>query len=251
MLRVCLLCLALPLAADGAGDLKASLGRLHGTNPVRAGVHLSEWQRTVEDKQPREQNARAEFQVADGPTGFSLTVMPPTMDQVRAETRKPLPKAKKEQKGLRPVTALVSTFGSLEAAELVNAADALQALLEGADLKEDRADASLGTNGRLLGFQLPTEEESKMGAKAKSTGYLKVWLGTDGTPFASLRIQGFEGGFMWIKAKIEQRTIRRYLQDAGRLVVLEETQENSAEGAGEKTQSKRTLKLTPLREPVR
>ena len=250
-MRCLLFALALPLAADGAGDLKAALLRLRGSNPVKAAVHLSEWQRTVEDKQSHEQNAQADFQVVDGPAGFSLTLTQPTVDRVRAEIRKPLPKSKKEQKGLRPVTALVSSFGSLEAAELVNAADALQALLEGADLKEDRVDASQGTNGRLLGFQLPTEEESKLGAKAKSTGYLKVWLGADGAPFASLRTQGFEGGFMWIKAKVEQRTSRRYTQDAGRLVVLEETQENSVEGAGEKAQTKRTLKLTPLREPVR
>lgn len=251
MLRSLLLCLTLPLAADGTGDLKAALLRLRGSHPVKAAVHLSEWQRTVEDKQPREQNSQAEFQVAEGPAGFSLTLTPPTVDRIRAEIRKPLPKSKKEQKGLRPVSALVSSFGSLEAAELVNASDALLALLDGADLKEDRADASQGTSGRLLGFLLPTEEESKMGAKAKSTGYLKVWLGADGAPFASLRTQGFEGGFMWIKAKVEQRTMRRYTQDAGRLVVLDETQENNAEGAGEKAQSKRTLKLTPLREPVR
>ena len=247
MLRGLVFVLALPLSADATGDLKAALLRQRGHDPIRAAVHLSEWQRTVEDKQPREQSAQAEFQVAEGPAGFNLTLTPSTLERIRAETRKPLPKSKKDQKGLRPVTALVSSFGPLDAADLVNSAESLLALLEGAELKEDRLDASQGPSGRLLGFLLPTEEESKLGAKAKTTGYLKVWLGAEGRPIASLRTQGFEGGFMWIKAKVEQRTARRYTQEAGRLVVLEETQENNAEGAGEQAQTKRTLKLTSLR----
>lgn len=249
MLKGLMFAFALPLCADGSGDLKAALLRLRGREPVRATVQLGEWQRTVEDKQPREQAAQAEFQVADGPAGFSLTVPPTTAERVREEVRRPVPKDKKARKGLRPVTDLVASFGTMDAAELLNAAEPLLRLLDGAVLQEDRPDPAQGPGLRLLGFQLPTEEEAKMGAKAKATGQVKVWTGADGTPVASLRVQGFEAGFMWIKAKGEERVSRRYAAESGRLLVLEETRENSVSGAGEEARSKRSLKLLPRREP--
>jgi hypothetical protein len=243
--------IALPLAADGAGDLKAALQKLRGREPVKAVVQLGEWQRTVEDKQPHEQSAQADFQLTEGPGGFGLTVLPATADRVRAEAQKPTPKNKQERKGYRPVTDLVSSFGTTEAVELLNTSESLLKLLEGAAPKEDRQDPSQGQSGRLLGFQLPTKEESKLGAKAKTTGYFKVWLDAGGIPFASQRTQGFEAGFMWIKAKGEERVNRRYMVEGGRLVVIEETRENNVDGAGNEVRSRRTLKLTLLREPTR
>ena len=251
MLRLILLALALPLAADGTADLRTTLQRLRGREPVKATLHVNRWQRTVEDKQPREQTAQGDFLVTDGPAGFGFGVQAATAERVRAEAQKPVPRDKKQRPGLTPVTELVASIGMLDAAELVNAAESLLSLLQDATLKEDRLDESPGLKGRLLGFELPTEEESKMGAKAKVTGFLKVWLGPDGLPFASQRTQGFEGGFMWIKAKSEESISRRYLAEGGRLLVAEDTRENRMEGAGDRVQVKRTLKLTPLREPAR
>jgi hypothetical protein len=56
---------------------------------------------------------------------------------------------------------------------------------------------------------------------------------------------------MWIKAKGEERVNRRYMVEGGRLVVIEETRENNVDGAGNEVRSRRTLKLTLLREPTR
>lgn len=246
-----ILCLALPLTADPGSELRATLQRLRGSAPVRAAVHLREWQRTLEGKQPVEQGAEGDFQVADGPSGLSLTVQPGTAERVKAEALLPAAKEKRDRPALRPVTSLVSSFGPLAAGELVNAALPLLALLEGAVLKEDRADASLGPSARMLGFQRPGEEQSKAGAKAKTTGYLKVWLGANGVPIASQQSQGFEVGFMWIKAKGQERVFRRYLLEDGRLLVTEELREQEVEGAGEEVRQKRTLTLALAKEPPR
>lgn len=49
-LPILLLSLALPLGANGLDDLRASLQKLQGSEPVRATLDHSFWRQTMDDK---------------------------------------------------------------------------------------------------------------------------------------------------------------------------------------------------------
>lgn len=84
-LPILLLSLALPLCANGLDDLRASLQRLQGSDPVKATLEHSFWRQTTDDKKPVISQGKVAAHLEEGPQGLKVTWARPTLQQAVKE----------------------------------------------------------------------------------------------------------------------------------------------------------------------
>lgn len=238
------LLLTFPLRADGLADLKAALARLPGRDPVKGTLELRVTRQTVEDRRPVVVRGHASARVEDGPQGLRLALGREDLQQAGAEGRaqardpeRPAP----HRLGLREMDPL-------DAAELLNHAEALARYLDKAFLLEERREAWNGRPARTLVIRVePPLPQSQRRHLRKVEVNARIWLGEDGAPLGLSYQAVYSGSRFFISFKGSIQEERRFAVAGDRLVVLSRTVEESASGFGFSYTNQRSASFTPDR----
>lgn len=236
-------CLCLPVRADGLSDLRAALQKLKGTEPVRAALEYDFWRQTTEDKKPVVSQGKATAQVEEGSQGLRITWARPLLQQAAQESR-----AQRQQPDQpTPTRTALRGVDVVEVAESLNQAEALLRDLEQAQLQEERPEPWQGHPARLLLLKMTP----RLPASAKK--YLKelkvdakVWVGADGLPLAYASSLSFKGSRFLISFEGGNSQERQFSHVGGRLLAIRTTSEERNAGMGTSTLSKKVTTLTVL-----
>jgi len=195
------LAVALPLHADTLSDLKAAVGALRGTQPIRAAAEL----RRTEKEEGRFNNeaftGSVALEVALAADGAHLNFAPAVVEQFAREQREETANPKKVPASSR----VAERLGPLWVLEHLNAADTFLGMLRYAKLKSESRVTAQGRPARLLVFQVDAPvRDIKGGGLEMKEHTLRVWVGDDNLPFStdevqdgSVRVLLFHGS-MWL-----------------------------------------------------
>jgi hypothetical protein len=223
------------LFANPVADLRASLERFRGQEPVRGRVEIQIWNRTGEGKKARERAGSGQMQVEDGPQGLRLGWTAPQMQAARQDA---LARAGNPE-AAAPNLDCLKAVDAAEASRMLNFADYLEVLLQGAQVLEDRPEPYQGRPARLLVLKPEAHVSAEERDLIKSLEIrLKVWLGVDGVPLGLEESVAFTGSKFFLTfhgGHSESTTLARV---GRRLVALRCTRESNASGMGLSTQGR-------------
>lgn len=235
-----LLLAALPCAADGLSELRGTLGKLQGSEAIHATAEIQNWSQDGEGKKARIKQTRSTVRIEDGPNGLRLGWTPAQIQAARKESQL---KAVNPE-AVTPNLDSLSALNGLGATTFLSQSDHLLQQLKGATLLEDRADGYQGKPSRLLVFKLDpvvSADEKSMVKDRKET--LKVWLDDHGVPLATEHAMNIKASKFLISFTANNRQVRKLAVLGNRLVVSDETQENSGSGMGFSNTSKKVTAL--------
>jgi hypothetical protein len=236
-----LLCLCLPLNADGLSDLRAALQNLHGAGPVKATLEYDFWRQTTEDKKPVVSQGKATAQVEDGPQGLRITWSRALLQQAAREST-----AQAQQPDRpTPIRTALRGVDVVDLAEDLDHAGALLRDLDQAQLLEEKAESWQGHPAHLLILKLsPKIPESQRKYLKELKVDARVWVGADGLPLAYASAVSFKGSRFFIHFEGASSQERQFAHVDGRLVVVRTTREDQNTGLGMSSQSRKVTILT-------
>jgi len=227
--------------ADGLADLKGTLSRLNGQEPVKASVDYQYWSKQGDDKKPVITEGRATSYVEDGPQGLRMSwshnLIQTAVKEARAQAKDPEQKASTRQaiEGLKAVAV----------SDYLNGAEELLRTLEQAQLLEEKNDTWQGKPARLLRFKLTpklSKQDQKYVKELEATA--QVWVGSDGLPLAVETQMHMKGrALLVISFEQQEQESFQFTRAGNRLVVTHYTQESSGSGGGEHGQHKTVVDL--------
>lgn len=233
------LTLALPAHADGLADLRAALGKLQGTSPLRVTLtaQVTTTSRDDDDKL-RTANGTATVTAEDGPQGLRIVYPRDIMVRAMAEG------VGRQSDSTAPIPTR-NALNELDYADvhsMVHAAETLLTRLEGAKVKGERADTWNGVPARLLSLDLAVAKNQQF--VDKQTATLDVWIDGSGRPLAT-RAQNMSKGSAFIVVSFETkgREDRVYTVVGDRLLVTRRDTSGSGSGAGQRGETKVTVTL--------
>lgn len=242
-LPILVLSLTLPLAANSLDDLRASLQRLQGADPVKATLEHSFWRQTTDDKKPLVSQGRVTAQLEEGPQGLRVTWSKPTLQQAEKE----LAVQEKEPDRPAPTRLALKNLDPVEAAESLSYAEALLRDLAQAQLQEERAEAWQGRPARLLVLKVtPKVPEAQRKYLKELKVDARIWVGPDGLPLAFASTVAYKGSRMFISFEGGSSQERQFARVGGRLVVTRATTEDRTAGLGASTQTRKVTTLNVL-----
>ena len=238
-----LLCLCLPLRADGLSDLRTALQNLRGGGPVKATLECDVWRRTTEGKKPVISQGKATAQVEDGPQGLRITWSRSLLQQAAQES------AAQAQQPDRPAPTRTALRGVdvVDLAEDLDHAGALLRDLDQAQLLAEKDEPWQGRPAHLLILKLsPRIPESQRKYLKELKVDARVWVGADGLPLAYTSAVSFQGSRFFIHFEGASSQERQFARVGGRLVAVRTTREEQSTGLGMSSQSRRVTILTLL-----
>ncbi|WLT32316.1 hypothetical protein [Geothrix sp. PMB-07] len=228
--------------ADTLGELKGTLAKLNGQDPVKATIAYQFWSKQGDDKKPVITEGKATSQAEDGPQGLKLSwsrnLIQTAAQEARAKVQDPEKKT--------PTRRAIEGLKAVEVSEYLNGSDELLRTLEQAQLVEEKADTWQGKPARLLNLKLTPrlgEQEKKYVKELEATA--KLWVGSDGLPLAiqsSVHIKG--RALLVISFEQNQKEEYHFARSGNRLIVVQHVNETSGSGGGEKGQSKTVVSLS-------
>jgi len=237
------LLLACTLAqADALSDLKGTLSRLNGQEPVKATVVYQFWSQQGDDKKPIITEGKATSTVEDGPQGLKISwsrgLLQTAAQEVRAKAQDPEKKT--------PTRRAIEGLKAMEVAEYLNGSEELLRTLEQAQVLEDKPDTWQGKPARLLTLKLVPrlgQQEKKYVKEMEATA--KVWIGADGVPLAAQSQVHVKGrALLVISFEQNQKQEYHFARAGNRLVVIQHVDESRGSGGGEKGQTKTVVNLS-------
>jgi hypothetical protein len=240
-----LLGLAAAVRADGLSDLKAALARYPAQAPFRAALEVKTLDRHGDAPEAEEKSGQASVLVEDGARGLQVTYAKDLLARMDAEARQQA----RDPKSKTPTLWALGKVDATEFSPLLSAAAKLSRRLEDAVLKDEKPDTWQGRPARLLSFTIPdrhlTASERKYVKHFEAS--LEVWIGTDGTPLASVEHAVVSGrAFVVISFEARQDEDCTYGVAGDRLVTLRRDSHNVSSGAGEKGEQRVVTTLQPL-----
>jgi len=229
------------LQADTLSDLKETLVRLNGQEPVKASVDYRYWSKQGDEKAPVITEGKATTFVEDGPQGLKMSwsraLIQTAAQESQAQAKDPEKKASTRRaiEGLR----------AIEVSDYLSGAEELLRTLEHCHLVEEKAEAWQGRPARRLQFKL-TPKLSKQDQKyvKEFEASATIWVGADGLPLAAETQTRMKGRALLVISFEQQRKESFQFARAGnRLVVVHHALESSGSGGGEKGQSKTVVTL--------
>ena len=240
LISLLLACALLP--ADTLSDLKGTLSRLNGQDPVKASVDYQFWSRQGSDKKPVITEGRAQSHVEDGPQGLKIAWSRPLIQAAAQEARA---KAQDPEKKT-PTREAIEGLGAVELSDALNGADRLLRTLDQAQLVEEKADQWQGHPARLLRLKVTprlSQEDQKYVKELEASA--QVWVGADGLPLAAESQTHMKGrALLVINFEQRQKEAFRFARMGNRLVVVHHETESSGSGGGQQGQSKRVTDLS-------
>lgn len=243
MKRVALISLLLanPAFANGLDDMRAALAGLQGQGALAGSYEVRQQKVDLDGKKPPE-NASATAQVVEDGSGLQLRWDRAVLRRANEEAH-PAPGAKKSE----ALSTLIGSTSALRVAGAVNYAPALLHVLQGSQLKSERADSYQGKPARLLELALtepnPDEQQVKM---KESVHTAQVWIGADGMPLAASVTHRRKASVM-VFLSFEQNAKEDFVFSvaANRLVVLKRDEQGTAKGLGNESRYRNTYTFTP------
>jgi hypothetical protein len=233
------LALAMPAHADGLDDLKAALGKLQGTAPLRVTVTAQVTSTTRDDdEKPVTRNGTATVTAEDGPQGLRIAYARDVMVKAMAA-----PSSARPDDGVQAATR--NALNELDYSDvhgMVHAAEMLLARLDKAKLKAEKADAWNGVPARLVSLELEPPRNQRFVDKQTST--IDIWIDATGRPLASRSQTTAKGSaFIVVSFETKSREDRVYAVVGDRLLVTRRDASTSGSGAGQRGDSKATVTL--------
>lgn len=229
------------LQADSLSDLKDTLSRLNGQEPVKASVDYQFWSKQGDEKKPVITEGRATTFVEDGPQGLKMSwsraLIQTALQEAKAQAKDPELKdaTRRAIQGLR----------ALMVSDYLNGAEDLLQTLEQGQLTGETSEAWQAKPAKLLQFKI-TPKLSKQNQKyvKELEATAKVWIGADGIPLA-LETQMHMKGRAMLVISFEQRekAAFHFTRIGNRLVVVHHARESSNSGGGERGESKTVVTL--------
>lgn len=242
-LSILVLSMALPLSANGLDDLRASLQKLPGGEPVKATLEHSFWRQTMDDKKPTVSQGKIAAQVEDGPQGLRVTWAKPTLLQAGKE----MAAQEREPERSTPTRTALRNVDPLEASESLNHAEALVRDLAQAQIQEEKAETWQGRPAKLLILKLtPRIPENQRKYLKELKVEAKVWIGPDGLPLAFSSSVAYKGSRMFISFEGGNTQERHFAKVGNRLIVTRTISEDRNAGFGASSQTKKTTTLTVI-----
>lgn len=241
------LCIALLLAtpalqADPLADLRATLARFQGQEPVKASVDYSFWNKGGDEKKPIVSQGKATAWVEEGPQGLRMMWGRPFLQAAMEEARARAADPEKTT----PTRQALDGLSPTEVMEYLNGADELLRSLDQAQLQDVKQEAWQGRPARMLVLKLTPkmgEREKKYVKQLEATA--RIWVGADGVPLAAEQRVKMKGrALMVISFESEQKEEFRFAVSGTRLIVIHHQSEQSGSGAGEQGQRKTQMSLT-------
>jgi hypothetical protein len=233
--------LAVPSAADALGDLRATLGRLHGVEPVSATVDFQFWRQITESGKPAILQGGVLARAEDGPQGLRIGWDRSTLEQAEAEQRATALNSDIPA----PTAQVMRSLTALDLAEHLHAGETLERLLLGATQQETRSEAWQGRPATLLVVRLaPVLSPAGLRSAVKEvTGQARIWLGPDGSPLAYAADVKYTGSRYWIRFQGFQKEEIHYLRTGNRLVAVWSQNEEHQSGLGQSMSTRRGFRI--------
>jgi hypothetical protein len=242
-LPIFLLSLALPISASGLDDLRSSLQRLQGSEPVKATLDHSFWRQTMDDKKPLISQGKITAQLEDGPQGLRVAWGRATLQQAAKE----LAAQEREPDRPAPTRTALRNVDPLEVGESLSHAEALLRDLAQAQVQEEKSDVWQGKPAKLLVLRLtPKIPESQRKYLKELKVDAKVWVGADGVPLAFSSTVTYKGIRMFISFEGGNTQELQFVHVGNRLVAARATSEDRSSGFGSSSQTRKTTTLTLL-----
>lgn len=235
--------IVLPLSANGLDELRASLQKLQGGEPVKASLEHSFWRQTTDDKKPIVSQGKIAAQLEDGPLGLRVTWARPTLQQALKE----LAAQGRDPDRTTPTRLALRNVDPLETAESLNHAEALLRDLAEAQVQEEKSEVWQGRPAKLLVLKLtPKIPEGQRKYLKELRADAKVWVGTDGLPLAFSSSVAYKGSRLFITFGGGNTQERQFVRLGTRLVVIKAISEEHSAGFGASIQTKKTTTITVI-----
>jgi hypothetical protein len=214
-------------SAEPLADLKGTLARFNGNEPISGRVEFQQISQGGEDKKGKSRQSQATIAVDAGPQGLKLGWSTAQLQAARREAR-----AKQVDKdAATPNLDALSALSARDAAKLLDYADELDEQLTNAKLLEDRAGSWQGQPARLLRLKLPAPMNGEDAKMINSFEHeFQLWLGPDGVPVGLERNLSFKASKFLISFEGGEKETLQLGRVGTRLVVLDSRKE--ARGAG-------------------
>lgn len=229
------------LRADTLSDLKGTLLRLNGQDPVKASVDYQFWSKQGDDKNPIITEGKATTFVEDGPQSLKMSwnraLIETAVQEAKAQAKDPEKRASTRR--------AIEGLKAVEVSDYLSGAEELLRTLEQGQLVEEKTETWQGKPAKLLQFKL-TPKLSKQDQKyvKEFEASAKVWIGADGLPLAAETQTRMKGRALLVISFEQQRKESfQFARVGNRLVVVHHTQESSGSGGGERGQSKTVVTL--------
>lgn len=225
------LLLALPVAADPLGDVRAAVGRLTAREPIRA---TYEYQRSVvnEGKFGDAKFAGKAVVELEGTEGGYHIVFPRTLlDQVEREKVANIRNPEQET----PTANALREIEPVETADAIDFAPTLLRLLDGSKVVSDAAGTWAGKPARVMVLRVPDRLSKDDAGKMKiAENRLTLWLGADLVPLAAEHVVNAKVSFLIFRAELKEKKSWHLARVADRLVRTRFEGHQNTSGMGQK-----------------
>jgi hypothetical protein len=219
-----------PLRADSLSDLKAAVGGLRGSAPIRATVDLQQTEIDRGKKPARTTNGAAAVEASVDAEGLRVAYAPSLVAQVQKE------QAARQANGElpAPTARAVAELGPLAIADRLDFGHRLHALLAKSELVSEKRVVLDGRPARLLALKVKNPPvKTSIGHVEILEDNLNVWIGDDNVPVAAQRTERWSGGIMLLKMKIAQSSRWSFVKRDDRLVAVRSEERSTQNGFGQ------------------
>jgi hypothetical protein len=221
---------ALPLHADVLTDVRAALGRLAATSPIRATFELQR-NEVDEGKFANDKfNGKAAVDVEADAASFRLVVARPLLEQIGSE----LDARAKNPDTNTPTERALNEISTLMAAEAVDGAPSLLRLMDEARVVSDAAGTWGGKPARIVVIRVADKIGKMPGKVTISENKLTLWLGSDNVPLAAEHIRNAKFSFLILKSEQKTKRSWHYARSGDRLVRARYELTQTTSGMGQK-----------------
>lgn len=212
--------------ADSLTDLRAALGRLAATTPVRGSLEVTSSSNSSESGTPRDGKVTVAFEMAEG--GLHLIYPRAVMLQTSVESKF------RDPDRPTPVTNALREIRPREVFDLIDAGGALIAALESGQLVAVKAAAWNGRPAHLLLIRLEPKMSKDMAKHVKKLDVtMSVWTGEDGLPLAAEQSTNVKASFMLMSFSSDQKENWTFARSGDRLVAIRHENSNKSDGMGQ------------------
>lgn len=226
------LLLALPLSADPLGDVRAALGKLTASQPIRA---TYEMQRSVSNSGKFDNDTfsgKAVVELEGGGGDFRVVFPRTLMDQISREQESRM----QDVNRTTPTVSALSQINPVETSDAIDFAPTLLRMMHGAKVVSDAPSTFQGKPARAMVLRLADRIEKENAGRVKiSENRLTLWLGADLVPVGAEHLLNAKFSFLVFKGESKQKKSWYFAQVADRLVRVRHESTESGSGMGQKS----------------